>query len=73
MAALVSGHNTYTQSPLSDTPVLHYDRHEFNFHSDCQTFSISSVYILVSFIVTSLLFPPWQLQFITGYRTHCAL
>jgi len=44
MAALVSGHNTYTHSPLLDTPDLHYDRHEFNFHSDCQTFSILSVH-----------------------------
>jgi hypothetical protein len=51
MAALVSGHNTYTHSPLSDTTALRYDRHEFNFHSDFQSFSILSGHCLVYFML----------------------
>jgi hypothetical protein len=51
MAALVSGHNTYTHSPLSDTTDLHCDRHEVSFHSDFQPFSILSGHCLVSFML----------------------
>ena len=54
---LLSLQNTYTHNPLSDTPDLHYDRLEFDFHSECQPFSTLSAHCLVSFKVTSLLFP----------------
>jgi hypothetical protein len=61
-AALVSGQNTYTHSPLADTPVLRSETHEYNFHAEGQPFWTSCGDFLVSFIVTSLPFPSWYLQ-----------
>jgi hypothetical protein len=51
MAALVSGHNTHTHNPLSDTTALHFDGHKANFHSDFQPISILSGHCLVSFML----------------------
>jgi len=58
MAALVSGHKAYTHSPLSDTVTLHYDKHEVNFHSDFQPFSILSGHCLLSFMLRHCHFLP---------------
>jgi len=37
-AALESGQNTFTHSPLADTNTLHSGRHELNFHFEIQAF-----------------------------------
>jgi hypothetical protein len=59
--------------PLADTPALYFDIHEFNFHVELQPFWIPFRHSLVSFIVTSLPFPSWHIQFITNYKTRRAL
>jgi len=35
-AALVSGQNKYTHSPLTDTAALYSERHEISFHAEVQ-------------------------------------
>ena len=39
-AGLVSGQNTYTHSPLADTPALYSDKQKLIFHAEGQPFCI---------------------------------
>jgi len=64
---------TYTHSPLSETLALRSESHEYNFHVEIHLFWNFFGDSLESFIVSSLKFPFWYIQFITSYRTHRAL
>ena len=64
---------TLTRSQLADKPVLFSDCHEFNFKVESQPLWISFVDILISFIITSVLFLSWHLEYITNYRILRAL
>ena len=62
-----------THSPLADKTALYSDSQKLTFHVECQPFWIPFGNSLVTFIVASLPFPSWNLQFITKYRQHRAL